>query len=200
MPIPVVTLEVRGQVDELIIENAIAGPILESTSDADPCSVGKLIIRDSIVQSLYPGINGITTRIGEVHLERVTVFGDVEVNRLFATEALIQGSVKVTDNQHGCFRFSATNQGADVRLPPQYESHLIEGGIPNHYFVSRRFGDPGYGQLSETVPQVIVRGAENGSEIGVFSSLLGPVKLDSLKAKVNEFMPFGLIAQYINEN
>jgi hypothetical protein len=200
MPIPYVALEVRGQVEELIVENAIVGPILEATSDTDPCSVGKLIIRDSIVQSLDPGVNGITTRIGEVHLERVTVFGDVEVNRLFATEALIQGSVMVTDNQHGCFRFSATNQGADVRLPPQYESHLIEGGIPNHYFVSRRFGDPGYGQLSGTVPQVIVRGAENGSEIGAFSSLLSPVKLDSLKAKVNEFMPFGLIAQYINEN
>ena len=39
----------------------------------------------------------------------------------------------------------------------------------------------------------------NGSEIGAFSSLLNPIKMDDLKAKVNEFMPFGLIAQYINE-
>jgi hypothetical protein len=84
-------------------------------------------------------------------------------------------------------------------LPQQFESRLFEPGIPNHFFVSRRFGDPGYAQLSETAPAELVRGAENRSEIGAFNSLLNPIKLDDLKAKVNEFMPFGLIAQYINE-
>jgi hypothetical protein len=127
------------------------------------------------------------------------VFGDVTVNRLFASEALIQGLVKVTDNQHGCFRFSATNDDPQKRLPPQFESHFFEPKIPNHFFVSRRLGDPGYAQLSETAPESIIHGAENRSEIGAFSSLLNPIKLDDLKAKVNEFMPFGLIAQYINE-
>ena len=151
------------------------------------------------MRGIRAGENAITTRIGEVHLERVTVFGDVVVNRLYATEALIQGVVRVTDNQHGCFRFSAASRHVSQRLPPQFESHLIAGGIPNRFFVSRRFGDPGFAQLSEAVPPEILRGAENGSEMGAFSGLLGPIKLDDLKAKVNEFMPFGLIAQYINE-
>jgi hypothetical protein len=84
-------------------------------------------------------------------------------------------------------------------LPPQFESHFFAPAIPNHFFTSRRFGDPGYAQLSETAPESILRGAENRSEIGAFSRLLSPIKLDDLKAKVNEFMPFGLIAQYINE-
>ena len=132
-------------------------------------------------------------------MQRVTVFGDVKVNRLIASEALIQGVVKVTDNQHGCFRFSATDDHPEKRLPPQFESHLFRPAVPNHFFVSRRFGDPGYGQLSETAPEQIVRGAENRSEIGAFSSLLNPIKLDDLRAKVNEFMPFGLIAQFIKE-
>jgi hypothetical protein len=47
----------------------------------------------------------------------VTVFGDVSVNRLDATEALIQGTVRVLDNQHGCFRFSTAHDTPDKRMP-----------------------------------------------------------------------------------
>ena len=43
------------------------------------------------------------------------------------------------------------------------------------------------------------RGAENGSEIGAFSSLLNPIKFDSLRAKVDEFAPFGLLPVYVFE-
>ena len=39
----------------------------------------------------------------------------------------------------------------------------------------------------------------DGIEIGAFSSLLNPIKLDSLKAKVDEFLPFGLIPHFITE-
>jgi hypothetical protein len=198
--IPYVRLLVRGNVEELIIESSIVGPIVEDKVSGDPGAIQKLIIRDSIVQSIDPTASpAIETELGQVELERVTVFGDVTVNRLFASEALIQSLVKVTDNQHGCFRFSATNEDPQKRLPPQFESHFFAPAIPNHFFTSRRFGDPGYAQLSETAPQSVIRGAENRSEIGAFSSLLSPIKLDDLKAKVNEFMPFGLIAQYIDE-
>ena len=198
--IPYVRVLVRGAVGELVIESSIVGPISEDKVAGDPGTIQKLVIRDSIVQSIDEGISpAIETELGQVELQRVTVFGDVTANRLFASEALIQGVVKVTDNQHGCFRFSATNDDPQKRLPPQFESHFFAPAIPNHFFVSRRFGDPGYAQLSETAPEAIVRGAENRSEIGAFSSLITPIKLDDLKAKVNEFMPFGLIAQYINE-
>jgi hypothetical protein len=198
--IPYVKLLVRGNIEELVIESSIVGPIVEDEVLGTRGTIQKLIIRDSIVQSIDPTASpAIETELGQVELQRVTVFGDVTVNRLFASEALIQGLVKVTDNQHGCFRFSATNDDPQKRLPPQFESHFFEPKIPNHFFVSRRLGDPGYVQLSETAPDSIIRGAENRSEIGAFSSLLSPIKLDDLKAKVNEFMPFGLIAQYINE-
>ena len=198
--IPFVQLVVRGDIEELIIESSIVGPIVEDKVTGDPGAIQKLIINDSIVQSIDADtLPAIVTELGTVEMQRVTVFGDVKVNRLIASEALIQGVIKVTDNQHGCFRFSATNDDPDKRLPPQFESHLFKPAVPNHFFVSRRFGDPGYAQLSETAPQEVVRGAENRSEIGAFSSLLNPIKLDDLRAKVNEFMPFGLIAQFINE-
>jgi hypothetical protein len=199
-PIPYVRLVVRGNVEELIVDSSIVGPIVEGGTPGDAGTIQKLIVRDSIVQSIDPqNVPAIDTDLGEVELQRVTVFGDVKVDTLFASEALIQGLVVVTDNQHGCFRFSATNGDPRRRLPPQFQSHLLAPAVPNHVFVSRRFGDPGYAQLSETAPASVTRGAENRSEIGAFSSLLDPIKLDDLGAKVGEFMPFGLVAQFIRE-
>ncbi|MEO7653854.1 MAG: hypothetical protein ABIZ80_25640 [Bryobacteraceae bacterium] len=198
--IPFVRILVRGNIEELIIDSSIAGPVLEDTVSGDPGTIQKLTIIDSIVHSIDPGNSpAIHTVLGHVEMRRVTVFGDVKVERLVATEALIQGRVVVTDNQHGCFRFSATNDDPDRRLPPQFESHLFRPRIPNQFFVSRRFGAPGYAQLSDAASGKILRGAENRSEIGAFSGLLNPIKRDDLQTKVTEFMPFGLIAQFINE-
>jgi len=197
-PIPFVSLEITGQVERLVIERSIVGPITEISAAADPCSTGRIEIRDSVVQSIVDGAPAIETRIATVVLERSTVFGDVLVNRLDASDTLIQGFVQVTDNQHGCFRFSAAQNGLS-RLPRQFESHLFSPKVSNHVFVSRRFGDPGFAQLSATAPESLRRGAENTSEIGVWNRLLTPIRLDDLRAKAMEYMPFGRIAQFIEE-
>jgi len=198
--IPAVTLELRGQVRELLVESSILGPIREATSTTDPCSAGRILIRDSIVQRRLGGSPAIETRVADLILERVTVFGDVQVNRLEATEALIQGTVIVLDNQHGCFRFSTAHDTPDARLPRRFESSLFAPRIPNHVFTSRTFGHPGFAQLSATAPANLARGAENRGEIGAYNRLLNPIKLDDLETKVLEFMPFGLIPQFILES
>jgi hypothetical protein len=199
MPIPSVTLEIHGQVDELVIDHCITGPIVEATSSGDPCSARDIVICDSIVQSIEPAAPALSSRIAKLTLLRSTVFGEVRVNRLYASEALIQGLVRVTDNQSGCFRFSAADAHPDRRLPPQFESHLVEPRVPNHFFTSRRFGDPGYAKLSPTAPRVIETGGENRSEIGAFNSSLRPIRREDLEGKVYEYLPFGLIAQFIEE-
>jgi hypothetical protein len=130
-----------------------------------------------------------------VELNRVTVFGAIKAHRLRASDTLVTGQVEVTDTQDGCFRFSAAPKRS--RLPKAYESYIIDDS--HHYFTSRSFGQPGYGQLSETVPAEIERGAENGAEMGAFNMLLNPIKMDGLQAKVNEYMPFGRIPIFIEE-
>lgn len=199
LPIPAVTLELRGQVERLLIDRCITGPIAEATDSGDPCSAREIVVCDSIVQSIDPDVPAITSRIAGVELMRSTVFGDVTVNRLTASDTLIQGLSRVTDNQSGCFRFSATNADPDRRLPHQYESHLIAPAIPAHAFVSRRFGDAAFAQLSPTAPPETVTGAENRCEMGVFNRRLLQVRTADLDAKTREFLPFGLIAQQISE-
>jgi hypothetical protein len=76
---------------------------------------------------------------------------------------------------------------------------VLAPAIPNHVFVARRFGDPGYAQLGPTAPEDIRRGGENRSEIGVFNRRLLPIRRADLEGKVAEYLPFGLIAQFIRE-
>ena len=190
-PIPSVSLVVEAKVEEMVIDASITGQIRTQNNGI----VEKLIVRDSILQSIDLDVDPSYPESGEVEMTRVTIFGPVEVHRLWASEALITDNTDVTDTQNGCFRFSAAPEGS--RLPRFYESHYITDS--NHYFTSRRFGHQGYGQLSETAPEEIRRGAENGSEIGAFSALINPIKLDSLGSKVDEYMPFGLIPIFIQE-
>jgi hypothetical protein len=189
--IPPVTLVVEGHVELLEIDSSITGPVRTDEGG----SIETLLVRDSILQSIDPDTPVLQTNIGEVRLERVTLFGASIVHRLWATEVLATDTVHVTDTQTGCFRFGAAP--SDSRLPHPYEIHWLDSWT--RLFVSHRFGHPGYAQLSEAAPVELRRGAENGSEIGAFSSLLNPIKLDSLQSKVDEYMPFGLIPLYLME-
>src|SRR5207237_3961198 len=112
----------QGEVP-LVVRGSV-GPVRESSAAGDPCSVGRLTILDSIVQSLTDE-PAISTRVAAVTLARSTVFGDVNVDRLEATDSLIQGVVRVVDNQHGCFRFSAAAAADDARLPRKSQSQLL---------------------------------------------------------------------------
>jgi hypothetical protein len=200
-PISPVPLSIRGNVEKLVIENSIVGPII-----VDPAAeLTHLEIRDSIVDGQKSAAPVVSVPSGQVTMRRVTVFGEMEMEWLDASEVLITGFTNVTNTQAGCFRFSAVIERQDPlnplslhsRVPHPYESHFVRDF--NDTFTSRVFGQPGFAQLAESAPMFLQRGAENGSEIGAFSSLLNPIKFDSLRAKVEEFAPFGLLPVYVFE-
>jgi hypothetical protein len=184
-----VRLVVEGEVDELIIDHSIIATIEVRGRGL----IDRVAINDSILDAAAAGGPALALSPGRVELRRVTVFGALDVEGLDASEALITGNVDVTDTQNGCFRFSAAPAGS--RLPRPYRSHVLPPAP--HVFTSVVFGHPGYAQLSASAPEALVRGAENGSEIGAWSSLINPIKLDSLSHKVEEFLPFGLIPVFI---
>ena len=187
-----VSLVVEGFVEKMIIDASITGPILTRNSGV----LKELIVCDSILQSVETAVPVLYLPLGLARLERSTLWGRIKVHRLYASEVIATGRVVVTDTQNGCFRFSAAPKSS--RLPRPYESFLFITDT-NHWFTSRRFGQPGYAQISETAPEILSRGAENGAEMGAFNGLLNPIKFDGLRAKIEEYMPFGLIPIFINE-
>jgi len=189
-PIAPVPLQIAGNIETLSIDHAILASI-----SLNGGSVKQLQIADSILQAINAATPAIDLPLSSLDIQRATVFGPVNGDRLYASEALFTGMVNISDTQDGCFRFSGAVTGS--RVPHPYESHFFEDA--DHYFTTRRFGQPGYAQLSQSAPSGLLNGAENGSEIGAFSSLLNPIRLDGLRAKVDEYMPFGLIPAFVFE-
>ena len=175
-------------------EKAIGGlEVVDGTDKRE--TVASLQLRDSIVASHDPLVK-LTLPRTEMTIERSTLAVETTCLRLYATEVLAQRPITVTDNQNGCVRFSVLDPASRTTSP--YPGLLAP--VFAHFFQSTRFGDPGFYVLSESAPDFVTRGAENGSEVGAYSRLLNPLKLDSLRTKVHEFMPMGRLAAFIREN
>lgn len=197
IPIPYVSLRIEGFIEELIVDSSVLGPITENIEDAEPCSVGKFTIRDSVV--ITPDIAtvpAIATQFAELHIERSTIVGNVTVNRLHASDSLIVGIGTIADLQHGCFRFSAAVEGS---WPRPFESYFFPT-FPGSWVETAIFGQPNFLRLTELAPVEIREGAENHCEMGVYNRLIEPIKRADLRNKLDEFMPFDLIEQIDVEN
>ncbi|AFY57593.1 hypothetical protein Riv7116_5197 [Rivularia sp. PCC 7116] len=59
-------------------------------------------------------------------------------------------------------------------------------------FTSKQYGNPAYAQLSQNCAVEIRTGAEDGSEMGVFSYLKQPQRQANLEASLKEYLRFGL--------
>jgi hypothetical protein len=188
-PIAPLALEITGNIETLSIDHSIVASIAVNGG-----TLKQLIVADSIVQSINPALPAINLPNSALDIQRTTVFGSVTGDTIYASEALFTGVVTVA-SPNGCFRFSAAAKGG--RVPHPYESNFFTDA--EYYFTSRRFGQPGYAQLSQSAPAAFLAGAEDKSEIGVFSGLISPIRMDGLEAKVDEYMPFGLIPAFVLE-
>lgn len=133
---------------------------------------------------------------GIAALRRVTILGPAALHRIEASDCILDDLVFVENMQDGCVRFSATAGGI---LPRRYECVTVFPASP--LFTSRRFGQPGYAQLSLAAEgqlvapaktDTILEGAENGSEMGAFARDMNPIRRRSLLVKYREYMPIGL--------
>ncbi len=59
-------------------------------------------------------------------------------------------------------------------------------------FTSKTYGTPGYAQLGQACPPQIYTGAEDGSEMGVFSYLKHPQRQQNLHSSLDDYLRFGL--------
>jgi hypothetical protein len=160
-------------------------------------------------------------------LIRTTIFGQVHVQQLFASEVIFASIVDSTRRQNGCVRFSYVPEGSRTprryRCQPDLEianetqqaeqlaaqmgttlSSADRDAIRDDVyawlqpsFTSLHYGQPAYGQLFVECPRQILTGAQDGSEMGAFCFLKQPQRATSLQVRLQEYMPFGLEAGLI---
>ena len=192
---------------EVTIERSILGAIRTAAET-------RVEIRDSIVDavdatgddvvSAYAGLAG-TAPGGPLTVSRCTVIGPVRAGQLdLAENSLFLHLVTVERRQQGCVRFSHVPLGSRTPRRHRCQPAVPEGvsaleaqrlaALLSPRFTSLRYGHPGYCQLTIDTPRQIRRGAEDESEMGVFSSLRQPQREDGLRLRFEEYLRVGLEA------
>ena len=183
---------------EVVLERSICGAI--DLPDAIP----ELTLSDTIADAANAvAAPGATTRI-----RSSTILGTCAVHTLRADDSIFAGVVTAVRRQVGCVRFCSLPSDPAVAVPRRYRCQpdlalrdvadpVLQDAIRSRLvptFTSRAYGHPGYGQLGRSCPQEIRSGAEDGSEMGAFSSLKQPQRAANLRTVVDEYLRFGLEA------
>lgn len=183
-------------------------PIIEVVPD------DKTTLAELALESHPPAIaSGITNALPgpEVNLKRTTILGRVSVKAMeLASECLFAGLVTVQRLQgDSCVRFSYVPVGSHTPQRFRCQPDLALKAAPTAAekervrvrlvpaFTSTDYGHPAYAQLSLTCAKEIRTGAEDGSEMGVFSHLRQPQREANLRATLDEYLRFGLNAGII---
>lgn len=155
----------------------------------------------------------------EIVVERSTILGDVHVRAMpLASESIFTGRVLVIRKQEGCMRYCYVNASFEPwkdlerlsRTPRRFRCQpdlalLAAGGLALDdevqarireqiapVFCATSYGHPSYARLASHCPEEIRKGAEDGSEMGVFSHLREPQREANVREAVRRYLPFGL--------
>jgi hypothetical protein len=128
--------------------------------------------------------------------EQVTVIGSVLTDVLeLGSNSLFLAEVQARRRQQGCARFSYLPLGSltprRFRCQPATDA---DAARVRPILTSTRYGDPGYCQLSVRSAPEIRRGADDESELGAFHDLFLPQREAHLRARLDEYLRFGLEA------
>jgi hypothetical protein len=182
------------------IERSICGPI--TLTESTPSLY--------IVESIIDGTSG-TTIIAPAtacDISTSTVYGRASMRSLEASECIFTDTLLVERRQTGCVRFSYIPE--ESQTPRRYRCQpslaLREVTYPAEQarirarlrpaFTSIQYGHPAYAQLSLTCAEELRTGAEDGSEMGVFSHLKQPQREANLRASLEEYLRLGLEAGF----
>ena len=186
------------------IERSIVGGI-RSHPDAD------VALRDCLVDAGVDGIAYASTDIapaggGPIVVDECTILGRLHARILdrlsnaivlaeipAGEEAAWPGPVLADQRQRGCVRFSYLPAGS--RTPRRYRclpQSELDAAELRPVLTSARFGLPGYGQLDRRTPDAVRTGAEDEGEMGVFHHLQQPHREAYLRARLDDYLRFGL--------
>lgn len=134
-----------------------------------------------------------TTVIGKVRTELI----ELASNTIFFSELARwdwwEGPVIAERLQQGCVRYSYVPPGS--RVPRRYRCQpatAADDGRVRPVFTSLEWGEPGYCQLSGHTARDVAEGADDQSEMGAFHDVYQPQRLANVRARIDEYLRFGL--------
>jgi len=186
----------------LVLNRVISGPVtLPSTCVARIC--GSIVDAGTPYCPAYSGPDW-SSPGASLHIEESTVVGRVWAQAMpLASNTIFyarlgrrdpwKAAVWSAQVQSGCVRFCWVPAGSITPrqyqcLPPDSASQAVL----EPKFVTLRFGLPGYCLLSGDTPLAIWKGADNGSQLGVFYQIQETEAVTNIQIRSAEYMPANL--------
>ncbi|WP_327190335.1 hypothetical protein [Streptomyces xinghaiensis] len=189
----------------LQIERSVLGTI-EVIGDEVSTDPPAIHLRDSVLDATghtLPALSAPDCRHAHavLHAHRSTVIGEVHTHAVrIAENSVFTGRMHVARRGIGCLRYSYVPPGSRTPRRHRCQPDLVgpeEAGRVRPLFESERYGTPAYARLAAVCAEEIRRGADDGSEMGVFHDLYEPQRMDSLRARLAEYAPAGTDAGII---
>ena len=184
------SLKIEAEGVEVEIDRCILGGMrIEAGSEAR--ITNSILDATNVSNAAYAAKNGPG---GRLRIENSTVIGSVSADVLeLGSNTIFLGKLTARRKQEGCVRFSYLPLNSEV--PRRHRCHPEnEAGRVRPQFTSLRYGDPGYCQLGRWCAVEIHRGADDESEMGAFHDLFAPQREANLRARLDEYLRFGLEA------
>jgi hypothetical protein len=120
----------------------------------------------------------------------VTIFGRMRVDWIGGAGGIWVHALEAHDNQKGCVKFSYFSGEAADRLPQNHG--CVKGTSAQLHFRSEIFGEPAYGQLTQSTDNRIRERGPHDDAMGAFGFLREAHKWRNLQIRFREFMPVGV--------
>lgn len=134
-------------------------------------------------------VGDISAPNNSVIAEYVTVLGNIQTARLLASDAIFAGNI-LGVNADDCVRYTRVPEDYFSAMPPAARQQAVTTAAPD--FVSAVFGEPGCGILLQYANEALIRGAEDGGEIGAYHAWRYAAQLDALSSKLSDYLTVGL--------
>ncbi|MGY2134465.1 hypothetical protein ACW9KT_19715 [Hymenobacter sp. HD11105] len=208
---PRLVVEVPGC--EVEVAHSISGPLRvtdEAAVDIRNCIVDALQPTEVAFAGLVGSLPATNFEVakpgGTLTVHNSTVIGKVHTTTLLLASNTIflaglgsadQWPAAVLANrlQYGCVRYCYVPPGS--RVPAPYRCQPATDALAARVrpiFTSLLYGHPGYGQLSAACSLEISQGADDEAEMGAFHNLYQPQREANLRARLEEYLRFGLEA------
>ena len=178
------TLQIAAPGASAELRACISGPVSVSGAGRQLRLVDSAVLHPAASVEAPGGVAALVAAAA-LAVERSTLIGDVTAPQAAISNSLLLGGLTLTDMAASCLRFS--------RLPPALAAagFRCTGAMP--MLLSLDSADPGWLHLHPHSATVLMAGAEEGGEMGVFHTAALPWRRASVQRRLAESVPAGLV-------